>query len=681
MAEKYYEDQIKRGRLAFAGLSRAAWQIERQKSVKPGAFGNETFEAAQWAWRTSAGSALSKMAARLGAGDTKLGRAIRQIQDLNEQNKVLQEKMTAQLIKQSQIQRNDETYQKLASLMREKNREAHKKVDQLRHQRRPLQARINAINKEFSAASSPYRKTLADQRATLFQHMQILNKKEAELRKPVLDLIMKMNAREKKIGAARGENKYKQIASKRSRLSRQIAKRKKAVTLSFPEYKALADPKPLSIKSTQKLLGPNEALLVYLVGKEKSFVWAISKNAFDWAQIDLGAAALEKIVVQLRQGLDPSNQVQTGPSRGFAVDEPEGDAKVKRAQGLPFNLATSHSLYKALIAPVHSVVKNKRHLLVVPARALTGLPFHVLVSEKPDTALPDYDGYKKAAWLMKTHAIAVLPSVPSLRALRKFARKEGAALPFIGFGDPVLIGPSSDGARGARGQAQGTAKLAAPGDMADYYRGKLADVSKVRSLTPLPDTSDELQAIAQKLGVSLQHIKLGEAATEQAVKSSPLDQYQVVHFATHGLVAGDLARLGEPALVLTPPQKASYEDDGLLTASEVASLKLNADWVVLSACNTASGDRPGAEGLSGLARAFFYAGARSMLVSHWPVYSDAAVKITTGAFAQLKDHPTIKRPEALRRSMLEILETGDPHQAHPAYWAPFILVGDGGGAQ
>jgi len=125
---------------------------------------------------------------------------------------------------------------------------------------------------------------------------------------------------------------------------------------------------------------------------------------------------------------------------------------------------------------------------------------------------------------------------------------------------------------------------------------------------------------------------------------------------------------------------ATEADDGLLTASEVAQLDLNADWVILSACNTASSDgTPGAEGLSGLAKAFFYAGARALLVSHWPVASDAAVKLTTGLFKEAAAHPEIGRAEALRRSMLALMDDGDnPYFAHPMFWAPFVVVGEGG---
>jgi len=125
---------------------------------------------------------------------------------------------------------------------------------------------------------------------------------------------------------------------------------------------------------------------------------------------------------------------------------------------------------------------------------------------------------------------------------------------------------------------------------------------------------------------------------------------------------------------------AVTDNDGLLTASKIATLKFNADWVVLSACNTAAGDgTPNAGGFSGLAKAVFYAGARSLLVSHWSVPSAATVKLTTGAFAELAKNPGIGRAEAFRRSMMAMLDPSNPPEfSHPAAWAPFSLVGEGG---
>jgi len=162
-----------------------------------------------------------------------------------------------------------------------------------------------------------------------------------------------------------------------------------------------------------------------------------------------------------------------------------------------------------------------------------------------------------------------------------------------------------------------------------------------------------------------------------------LADYRIVHFATHGALGGEVEGSAEPGLILTPPARGTSDpqalerDDGFLTASEIAALKLDADWVILSACNTVGAQGQDAEALSGLARAFFYAGARALLVSHWAVDSDTAVKLTTRTFAILKAHPEIDRAEAFRLSMIELIERSRGAEAHPSHWAPFVVVGEG----
>ena len=212
-------------------------------------------------------------------------------------------------------------------------------------------------------------------------------------------------------------------------------------------------------------------------------------------------------------------------------------------------------------------------------------------------------------------------------------------------------------------------------------RGGMADVIQIRVQVPLPETADELCAVARDLGVSGNDIRLGGHATETEIKqlsqSGELAKYRVIHFATHGALAGQVSGDSEPGLLLTPPEKATETDDGYLSASEIAGLKLDADWVILSACNTAAGGAEGAEALSGLARAFFYAGARALLVSHWSVYSDATVKLITGAISRMAADKSVARAEAMRQSMLALIDRGAPYEAHPAFWAPFVVVGEG----
>ena len=170
-----------------------------------------------------------------------------------------------------------------------------------------------------------------------------------------------------------------------------------------------------------------------------------------------------------------------------------------------------------------------------------------------------------------------------------------------------------------------------------------------------------------------------------------LSGYKVLAFATHGLVPGDLNGLTQPALALSSPKVAGGTDDGLLTMGEILGLKLNADWVVLSACNTGSGQGAGAEAVSGLGRAFFYAGTRALLVSNWPVETTSAKALTTDLFKRQADDPGLTRVQALRQAMVGLIDEkafvdeGSGKivfsYAHPIFWAPFSLIGDGGGGR
>ena len=454
----------------------------------------------------------------------------------------------------------------------------------------------------------------------------------------------------------------KQIVEIERRLNAVAAR----IDKEFPDYTAHAHPKPLTAVEVQKLLGSDEALIFFLVGAKESYVFALTREGFEWRTISLGEKNMAAKVAAFRRGLD--------------VEELTKSISMGKAQ--LFDLAAAHELYGTLFGPVEALIKDKPQLLIVPAGPLTALPFHLLVTDTPAIAVPqmqvsDMAAYRDAAWLVKRHAVTVLPSVASLKALRVFARKGQGTKAMIGFGDPVFA-PAQ--AAAPAGQQIATVKIAArTRAYSDYWRGASIDRARLAdALSPLPDSADELKAVAAKLGAPSSDIHLGRNATEINVKRLPLADYRVVYFATHGLVAGDVEGLGEPSLALTLPNEPSELDDGLLTASEVAQLKLNADWVVLSACNTAAGEKPGAEALSGLTRAFFYAGARALLVSHWRIDSKAASRVTTSTFDIMKSNQTIGRAEALRRAMLAYLDDkSDIWNAYPGFWGSFSLVGEG----
>lgn len=250
---------------------------------------------------------------------------------------------------------------------------------------------------------------------------------------------------------------------------------------------------------------------------------------------------------------------------------------------------------------------------------------------------------------------------PSLVAIATAASAPGAPV------SPVV----------APGATPASAATAAPVAAASAFA---SDWTHYGDLKALPDTREEILAIAQALGADRQKdVFLGLAASKLTAQSTDLSRRRIVAFATHGLIPGDLPGLVHPALALSALDDP--KESPLLTLDNVLLLKLDADMVVLSACNTAAGDGQGAEAVSGLGRGFFYAGSRALLVTHWPVETVSARLLTTGLFERCARDARVTRAQALNASLLALMDETSPQgyrYAHPMFWAPYALIGDGG---
>ncbi len=437
----------------------------------------------------------------------------------------------------------------------------------------------------------------------------------------------------------------------------------------FPEYSDLVRPKPVLASEVQSSLHDDEALVVYHVMDDQTLVWALQRDNMLFARIPLGAEAVRKSVETLRLALDPQAE---------SLDE------------IPaFDVGFGYQLYQSLLKPVETGWAGAKHLIIVPHKSLGFLPFGVLPREKlkiEENQIPLFSSYRQVRWLARTHTITVVPSVGSITTLRRTIDHSPNRDLFAGFADPWFNIEQMTQANSESSSLQ----ISSRGVFATRTvpNTRQSNSASIGDLPRLPDTAEEIWDIARSLGEDPSGTTfVGDAASEKRIKTMDLSSTRVIAFATHGLVPGDLNGLSEPALAFSAPEVTGDDDDGLLTMSEVLGLKLDADWILLSACNTAAADGKGAEAVSGLGKAFFYAGARSLLVTNWPVETTSAKALTTGIFQAQSANPSLSRAEALQQTMLQVLDkkvfTNDRGQivfsyAHPIFWAPFSLVGDGG---
>lgn len=398
----------------------------------------------------------------------------------------------------------------------------------------------------------------------------------------------------------------------------------------FPNYTKIVSPQPLSVADVQALLAPGEVLVITMLGPrqalfDQTFLLGVSRDRAIFGPIPIAHQQLAAEVAAIRADIKAMSDRRAG-----AV--------------LAFDLEAAHTLFRWLVAPLAPVLEDADHIVFVLDGPLQALPPSLLVTETPPVISQPSD-YRNVAWLIDDMAVTVVPSVNALRASRQQSGRSQAPYPFFGIGDPLLPGHPS---------------LATAESPPSPFRG----------LQPIPETGTEIVAIATAFGAEpTEHTLLRDRATEARLRRARLTDYRVLTFATHGIMAAQDAPVrSEAGLVLTP----DADDDGFLSTSEVAALELDADWVVLSACNTGTAAEDESD-VSALARAFLYAGARSLLISHWYVSSDSARRLveTTLTDPHAADRPAFALQEAMRLVRDETFK----EYAHPYYWSPFTVFG------
>ncbi len=435
-----------------------------------------------------------------------------------------------------------------------------------------------------------------------------------------------------------------------------------------PKYARFVSPQPPLPSAVQERLYPHESLVSIFSLEDRTYVWAIPhKGKIVFASIAVPKEELGAIIGRLRSSLDPKPSTMS--------DIP------------PYDTDRAYALYEKLLLPVREGWKDASDLLVIANGPVSRLPLDVLTTapfKRPADEKLLFDSYRKAPWLIGQVSITMVPSASSLISLRSLPAGPSNRKAFAGFGDPIfspeqlkiVAKESGVQVRGVRITSRGRIDAAN------------AASERLENLDRLPDTADEIRGIAATLKADMgRDIFLGKDASETRVKSTDLSDRQVVAFATHALMPGDLDGLDQPALALSSPTVTGNKEDGLLTTSEIMKLKLNADWVVLSACET-GGAEGSDEALSGLGRAFFYAGTRAVLATMYSIETTSAEKLITLLFRDQTENERHTRAQALRQAMLALIDAPgyiDPSSkkavasfAHPFFWAPFVLVGDGG---
>jgi CHAT domain-containing protein len=408
-----------------------------------------------------------------------------------------------------------------------------------------------------------------------------------------------------------------------------------AIHEAAPRYLEWSE-KPAAEREVRARLDQNEALAFLFVSGKGSFGFLVKRSGKHAYTISLNEAGIAASVTKLR------------------------DSAVERPGGLPnFDFADAYALYAALLGPVGKDLDGVSALSVAANGDLLRFPLAALVTQ-PGISANNGD-YRAVPWLVRRVALSYFPSPRVFANVRHRASSALASQPFIGFGD---FRPPS-----------GTQIAATfpPDRCRDDFR-------TVTGLGKLPDTRVEVTAIGQRLGVGSEEEVFGDQFTKTRVMSPDVSRQRIVLLASHALLPEDLKCQPGPSIVVSVPTTSPNANAAFLAPGDIEKLKLDADLVVLSACNTAGPSAKTGESLSGLARAFFRAGAHGVLVTYWSIVSGAAVPLMINAFPSGGN--ASDTAQVLRQAQLQMIDTAgtgnNPIElSYPNYWAAFALIGDG----
>ena len=438
---------------------------------------------------------------------------------------------------------------------------------------------------------------------------------------------------------------------------------------SSPHYAALTQPQPLKLPEIQAQLDADTMLLEYALGEERSYLWAITRDSLTSHELPRGEQ-IKQSALQVYEVLTARSTSKRGEST-LQRQQRISQAETK----LPEAAA---ALSQTLLAPVAAQLGKKR-LVIVADGALQYIPFAML-PEPTSTANPQsaMRNPQSAPPLIVNHEVVSLPSASALAIQRaELAGRQLAPKMLAVIADPVFD-RTDERFKAAAPEAsnKGQAQTIAYNDARslEHLAEKSEDKAGTTRRLVIPRLRFTRQEATRVLALTPKNSSFGAIdfeASRATVLKGELSQYRYVHFATHGLL--DSERPGLSSLVLSMVDAEGKQQDGFLRANDIYNLKLPAELVVLSACQTGLGKEIKGEGLVGLTRGFMYAGAARVVVSLWNVNDRATADLMTRFYERMLKHG--ERPAAaLRAAQVEMWK--QKQWQSPYYWAAFTMQGE-----